>query len=204
LPPVPAGRPEFSEWRPVFAERPLVYYAGFIWPAQYPLLHKIALVLAEAGAALVLLTRETPELVAFLRTGSVRHVAPFATNREALDHLSLHAAGILVSYTQTVAQMPWIATSFPSKLVEQAQLGLPCAIVAPSASAVGRWALQTGYADSFAPNELVRLAGWARDLAIEKSWRRRAAPVRLLASGEFNPEKIHAGFAAGLLRNGTP
>lgn len=201
LPPLPLSWPEFAEWRPAFADRPRVYYAGFIWPAQFPLLQKISLVLAEAGATLVLLTRETPHLIAFLRTGPVLHVTPFASNRDALDHLATHAAGILVSYTQTVAQMPWIATSFPSKLVEQSQLGVPCAIVAPPFSAVGRWAQHTGYADSFAPTDLLRLGDWAKDLCAEASWRRRAEPVRKLAAGEFNPDKIQAAFVAGLLRD---
>lgn len=201
LPPIPSAWPEFVEWRSSFSESARVYYAGYIWPVQFPLLYRIALTLAEAGVALYLLTRETHELTAFLRNGLVRHVAPFATNREALDHLARHAAGILVSYTYTVAEMPWIATSFPSKLVEQAQLGVPCAIVAPAASAVGRWAVQAEYPDCFAPDELDRLASWARDLRVEASWRARADPVRRLAAGPFNPAKIQSTFADGLLRN---
>lgn len=200
LPPLPAGWPAFTEWSPALNSYPKIYYAGFVWPAQYPLLRKIALALAEAGAQLVLLTRETPELLAFLRANPVLHVPPFATNREALAHLAEHAAGILVSYADSVAQMPWIATSFPSKLVEQVQLGLPCAIVAPVESSVARWARRVGYADSFAPAELGRLAAWARDLRAESAWRHRAAPVRQLAAGEFAPEKIQSAFAASLLR----
>jgi Glycosyltransferase Family 4 len=200
LPPLPGGGTAFVEWQSKFSDRPRVYYAGFIWPAQYALLHQIAGILAEAGAILVLITRKTPELGEFLRTAPAQHVAPFATNREVLDHLARDAAGILVSYAHAIAQMPWIATSFPSKLVEQCQLGLPCAIVAPPASAVANWAQHTGYAETFSPSALGRLGEWARDLRHEKSWRIRAAPVRLLAAAEFNPDKIHATFAAGLLR----
>jgi len=200
LPPLPGATTTQVGWQPAFAGRPLVYYAGFIWPAQFLLLREIADVLAGAGATLVLLTRETPELAEFVRSAPVRHVAPFATNRDALAHLSTHAAGILVAYTHTVLEMPWIATSFPSKLVEQCRLGAPCAIVAPVESAVGRWAHRETYADFFAPSERVRLASWARDLGSESGWLRRAASARRLAVGDFHPEKIHATFTAGLLR----
>lgn len=200
LPPLPGAGTVFADWQPQFAERPRVYYAGYIWPAQFPLLHEIATRLAAAGAVLVLITRPTAELTAFLRTAPAQHVAPFATNREVLDHLARDAAGILVSYTHSITQMPWIATSFPSKLVEQCHLGLPCAIVAPTASAVGNWARRTGYTESFSPAALGRLTAWAGRLRNETSWRAHAAPVRLLAAGEFNPDKIHATFAAGLLR----
>ena len=201
LPPIPAGRPQFASWQAAFAGCPRVYYAGFIWPAQLPLLRKIAQTLADAGASLVVLARAVPALVEFLRTCPVTHVEPFPTNREALAHLARDAAGVLVSYSDTVEQMPWIATSFPSKLVEYAQLGLPCAIVAPPDSAVGQWAQRDGYADFFAPAELARLAAWARDLRSEPTWRRRSEPARHLAGGEFNPERIQAAFAAGLLRH---
>jgi len=200
LPPIPAGRSRFGEWQSAFSTTPRVYYAGFIWPAQFPLLRKIAQTLAEAGASLVLLTRETPELMEFLRTTPLTHVAAFDSNGAALDHLATSAAGVVVSYADNVEQMPWIATSFPSKLVEYAQLGLPCAIVAPPDSAVGRWAQRTGYADCFGAGELDRLAAWAHDLRREATWQWRSTSARALAHGEFSPEKIQATFAAGLRR----
>jgi hypothetical protein len=128
------------------------------------------------------------------------HLPPFRTNQEALQHLAQEAAGLLVSYTDTVEQMPWIATSFPSKLVEYTQLGLPCAIVAPPDSAVGRWAQRGHFADFFDPAELSGLATWARDLRNETTWRQHSARIHHLAEGEFSPEKIQATFAAGLLR----
>jgi hypothetical protein len=199
--PIPAGPPQFVGWQPAFAGGPRVYYAGFIWPEQLPLLRVIAATLARAGARLVLLTRETPALTAWLRTCDITHVAPFPTNREALAHHAREAAGVLVSYTDTVAQMPWIATSFPSKFVEYAQLGLPCAIVAPPDSAVGQWARRKAYTDFFTPTEQERLADWARALGREAAWQGHTERPRQLADGEFNPEHIQATFAAGLLRS---
>ena len=203
LPPIPADRTRFGEWRESYGLWPRVYYAGSIWPAQFPLLGKIALLLAEAGACLVVITRPTPALAEFLRSCPscpMVHMKPFRTNQEALQHLAREAAGLLVSYADTVGQMPWTATSFPSKLVEYTQLGLPCAIVAPPDSAVGRWAQRDGYADFFAPAELNRLVAWARDLRSESAWQQHSKRSRLLADGEFSPERIQATFAAGLLR----
>jgi len=202
LPPIPDGGPQFGQWCSSFALWPRVYYAGSIWPAQFPLLRKIAQILAEAGACLVVISRETPALAEFLRScPNCQHMAPFPTNREALAHLARDAAGVLVSYADTVGQMPWIATSFPSKFIEYSHLGLPCAIVAPPDSAVGRWAQRDGYADFFAPADLSRLDSWARDLRSEVAWGRHSQPARQLAEGEFNAERIQTAFAAGLLRN---
>ncbi|WP_438481983.1 hypothetical protein [Oleiharenicola lentus] len=201
LPPLPAGRPHFCEWQTKFALWPRVYYAGFIWPAQYPLLLQISRTLNVAGASLVLIARETPELKEFLNATRIAHVSPFETNHEALTHLATEAAAVLVSYTQTIEEMPWIATSFPSKLVEYAQLGLPCAIVAPNASAVGQWAKRTDYPDFFNPTEHSRLTQWAHDLRSPNSWQTRSSATRELAAGEFNPDRIQNRFAAGLLSN---
>ncbi len=198
--PIPSDRPAFAAWRPDFALWTRVYYAGYIWPSQLKLLRRIADTLAQAGASLVLLTRGTPELQTLLQSGLITHVEPFPTNGEAMTHLAREAAGLLVAYTDTVAEMPWIATSFPSKFVEYAQLGLPCAIVAPSESAVGLWAGRDGYADFFPPDHLAPLAAWARDLRDETTWQQRSDPVRRLAAGAFSPVRIHQAFVAGLLR----
>ena len=201
LPPIPGTRPQFARWQVAFASQPQVYYAGFVWPAQLRLLRRIAETLAEAGAGLVVVTRPSTALIEFFRSAPIIHLAPFPSNREALAHLAREAAGVLVSYSDTVEEMPWIATSFPSKLVEYAQLGLPCAIVAPPDSAVGRWAQRDGYADFFPPTDLAQLGAWARDLQNETTWEQRSRPTRQLAGGEFNPEKIQAVFAAGLRRD---
>lgn len=200
LPPLPAAETLAARWQPAFALWPRVYYAGSLWPEQLPLLRQIAQTLTEAGACLVLISRSTPALDEFLRVDPVEHRSPFATNREALAHLAQHAAGVLVAYAATVDEMPWVATSFPSKLVEYAQLGLPCAIVAPVDSAVGRWSNHHRAVDFFGPADQARLAAWARALREEATWQERTVSIRHLAAGEFSPEKIHATFAAGLRR----
>lgn len=199
--PSPEGWSRPAEWRPALTGRPLVCYAGHIWPPQYPLLGKIARLFDAAGARLVLLAKATSELKAFAASGApVELLPPFPTNREALEYLVGHVSGLLVSYTETVAEMPWIETSFPSKLIEYAHLGLPCAIVAPVESSVGRWAERNQFPDFFPPTELERLSAWARALGEEAAWRGRRESVRHLAENQFSPEKIQTVFVSHLLR----
>lgn len=199
LPPIPEGWSGKAGWQDEFAVKPRVYYAGYIWPAQFSLLGKIARILDSNGVRLTLLTRETPELKTFLADAPADHIPPFGTNREALAHLSRSAAGILVAYTESVAQMPWISTSFPSKLIEYLHLGLPSAIVAPTESSVGKWAARSAYPDFFSPEQLESIAIWAADLRDAGKWKARAAASKNLAHEQFSPEKIHAMLESQLL-----
>lgn len=200
LPPIPEGWAHETIWNSAPGNRPRVYYAGFIWPAQLTLLGNIAQFLDAAGARLVLLTRETPELRTFLANFPADHVSPFPSNREALEHLSQFATGMLVSYAESVSRMPWISTSFPSKLIEFLHLGIPCAIVAPVESSVGRWATRLGYSDFYPPEHLARLTKWAEDLRDPAKWQSRSHHAKHLASNEFSPERIHTMLESQLLR----
>lgn len=198
--PIPEGWSRPAKYEPKRSQSPKVYYAGFIWPPQYPLLAKIAKVLAAAGARLVLLTRETPELKAFLAQEQADWVQPFPTNNEALAHLVTQATGLLVSYSDTLAEMPWVATSFPSKFVEYSHLGLPCSIVAPAESAIGRWSHRESYPHFYTPARLDAFQKWASSLKAEDHWRGLASTAAALARGPFSPEVIHAQLEDGLLR----
>jgi len=198
--PIPEGWATPAHYDPKRSQHPKIYYAGFIWPSQYPLLAKIARVIATIGGRLVLLTRETPELRAFLAREPVDWVQPFPTNAEALSHLVDHAAGLLVSYSETIAEMPWVATSYPSKFVEYSHLGLPCAVVAPAESAIGRWSHRESYPHFYTPDRLDAFQKWASSLKAEDHWRGLASTAAALARGPFSPEVIHAQLENELLR----
>lgn len=191
LRPIPEGWDQPAVWRKPGQARSQIYYAGAIWPAQCPLLVKLARTFDGCHARLVLLARRTEETAALLGNAPVDWVEPFSSNRDALAYLVRSAQGLLVSYSETVAEMPWIATSFPSKLVEYSHLGLPCAIVAPAESAVGRWAQVEDYPDFFLPEEQSSVAHWARSLRLPSAWRGLAASLRKHADGMFCPEFIH-------------
>jgi hypothetical protein len=198
--PIPEGGATPARWTPTRSQPPRVYYAGALWPAQFPILAKIARILQSSGARLVILSKETPELNAFLAAEPADGICPFATNREALAHLSENAAGVLVAYPETIAEMPWVATSFPSKWIEYSHLGLPCAIVAHDDSAVARWAVQHHFPHRFTGENLFNLGIWASTLAQENSWQALAAASRTLAAGPFDPTAIHQQFEGALLR----
>ena len=194
--PIPEGFSLRAEWRADFGHAPRVYYAGSLWPEQLPLLGRVASIALAAGARLVLMARESPLVRAWRETAPVEYQPPFPTNREALAHLAAHAAGVVVSYADTVSAMPWCATSFPSKLVEYAHLGLPVAIVAPRDSAVASWVARTRFPHHFEPADAAGLRAWFATLADADAWRERAALSLQLARTEFNPGRIHAQLAA--------
>lgn len=198
--PIPEGWGEPATYSPAGARYPKVYYAGFIWPPQYPLLEKIAAILASSGSRLVLLSRETPELKTFVANHPVDWVRPFTSNTEALAHLVQNATGLLVSYSDTTAEMPWVATSYPSKFVEYSHLGLPCAVVAPDDSAVGRWCQREGYTFFFTPDRLDLLQKWSVSLSDEAHWRGLASAALALSRGPFSPQHIHQQLEDSLLR----
>lgn len=199
--PIPEGWATPAEFNPERVSYPKVYYAGFVWPAQYPLLSSIARALHAVGCRLVLQTRETPELKKFLHREQADWVRPFPTNKQALEHLVQNAAGLLVSYAETVQDMPWVATSYPSKFVEYSHLGLPCAIVAPTDSAIGRWAHRENYPLFYEPDRLELLQKWAVSLKQEPNWRGLSSAALSVARGPFSPENIHHELESGLLRN---
>ncbi len=200
LAPIPEG---FSGpapgWRESFAARPLVYFAGYLWPEQGRLLQQLAPVLAGAGARLVVLGRRTPEVEALVAADLADHVPAFAENSAALAHLTTHAAGLLVSYAATVAELPWSRTSMPSKLVEYAYLGLPLALVAPPETAIADWARRHALPACFTPADHAGLAAWAANLRHPAAWTDQLQAWRRLATGEWSPTAIHARLTGGLL-----
>lgn len=200
--PIPEGWTKPAAWREELQRTTRVYYAGHVWPEQMPLLARASQQARASGAELAIVAKPTPELRAFCDQHRIHWQPPFGTNPEVLEHLVRHAAGVIVSYADTVAAMPWCATSFPSKLVEYAHLGLPIGIFAPPESSVGRWARRTGFAGFFAPNDVAAMERWFTELRSRRTWEMQAAASLQLARREFDPEQIQAELA-NTLRPGT-
>ncbi len=171
-----------------------VFYAGHIWPLQYPLFARLARTLAAANCRLTLICRESPELRTFLAAEPADHLPLFPTNRAALAHLTQNASGLLVAYAEKSSDMPWVKTSFPSKFIEYAQLGLPIAVVAPADSSINLWAAARNFPYVFTPDLLNRFAQWAAALRDPAQRAALTAPIRLLAATELHPETIQAEF----------
>ncbi len=200
--PLPEGWDRPARWRPELAQQLRLYYAGHVWPAQVPLLGRIARTARMAGGELVLVARPSEASRALADAEGVRCLPAFPSNAGALEHLAANASAVLVSYAEGVSAMPWCATSFPSKLVEYCHLGVPLAVVAPADAAVARWAARVGYRHVFDPAGLADLAAWLDGLRRRDAWEARANDARQLALTEFDPVRIHATLAAAL-RQGT-
>ena len=118
----------------------------------------------------------------------------FASNDEALDHLREAADVLLVSYANTSETMPWIKTSFPSKLIEYSHLGLPIVVVAPSDSAVARWCRDQGLCGVFQPNESHEIRAFVKEIMTEHVWASAANQWSDLARTQWSPEQIQTQF----------
>jgi hypothetical protein len=203
LPPIPEGYDASPTWNPTFAASPLLVYAGNYWPAQIPLLARVGRETAAAGGRLMLMVKQSPEVKALCREEPVVWREPFHENRDALAFLAENASGLLVSYSDTSDAMPWIRTSFPSKLIEYAHLGLPIMIYAPMDSAVAKWAAQRAYPDYASPQTPGAIAEFVASLKNRDAWHRKAAIPKTFAAAEFDPQKIQNAFESRLHVNGT-
>lgn len=193
--PIPEGWSEPAQWHGELAHRSAVYYAGHLWPEQLPLMTRVARSVAAADGELVLMARQTEAVREFCLTEPARWQPQFPTNREALAHLAAEAAAVLVSYADTIDDMPWCATSFPSKLVEYCHLGIPVAIVAHADSSVAKWARRVGFPYCFEPKDLQSFQGWVAGLRQKELWEERAGLSLKFARSEFDPNRIQARLA---------
>ena len=201
LPPIPEGCATAARWKPEFAQRPLIVYAGFSYPAQIPLFRKLARAIDTAGGRLLILARPSREIQLLCATEPVESRDLFATNREALDFVSSTAAALLVSYCERVEEMPWITTSFPSKFVEFSHTGLPTLLAAPESSSLGAWALKNRYPDYLASAQPATVCAFVEDLKNEAAWNRKSQQVLRFAQTEFNPDVIQTALESKLTAN---
>ncbi len=192
LPPIPEGGPALgaAASRPTGAA-PLLVYAGNYWQPQLPVLAAISAAARSADGRLLAVLKENAADVTWLRTHGVEWRAPWPRNRDALIYYRENATALVVSYSATSDEMPWIRSSFPSKLIEYCHLGLPIMIVAPPDAAVSHWARDRKFPDAFAPGDTAGISEYIKLLRDPAFVADRAALSRSFAEGEFNPATIH-------------
>ncbi len=198
LPPIPEGWKGKSEWKPAYVERPILAYAGNLREVQFSLLGKIAEATAAVGGRLLLMVKKTPALESFCQKYPVEWMPPYNENKDALDYISQNATALLVSYTETSEMMPWIKSSFPSKLVEYSHLGIPVLIVAPKDSAIAIWANEKQFPDSITPDDREGLRKYLALIKSKAQWKQKAASLRKFANSEFDPATIQNKFESRL------
>ena len=189
--PIPEGAAHRVEWREDFSHKPLVIYAGFIHEPQLPLLARLGRIIDHAGGHLMLLARESPALRDLCAMNPITLKGLLPSNREALDFVAAHGAAFLAAYCERIEDMPWIRSSFPSKVVEFSHVGLPLLFVAPAGSAIHRWNAERQIAGNFAPDQEAGIAEFIVALKDPKSWDRLARQMRGLAASDFDPAQIH-------------
>jgi hypothetical protein len=111
-------------------------------------------------------------------------------NRDALKLLRENCCATFV-YIDPIFQ-DYATYSFPSKLVDFCQIGLPIVICAPESSQLGRWAAKRGW------NLWMRLVDDVEEICRIRSilenpilWKREAEIVQELSRNEFSSRRIH-------------
>jgi hypothetical protein len=188
--PIPEGRREKATWRSQFAGRPVLAYAGYIYTQQFPLLRRLGKIIHDAGGQLMIVSNETTEIQNLCSESMFEFYPLLPTNDEALEFVRDRASAFLAAYCEHIEEMPWIESSFPSKVVEFAHLGIPILLVSPPESAVYGWGQRRKLTYNLRPNQSDEVTEFVKALKDPIEWRALAEPIQRLADGEFNPEHI--------------
>lgn len=196
--PIPAGGlPAPAEWSPRYA-RPHIVHAGSLHSFQRPNIEAVARALGSVGGRLTIVSHHDMAPFEDLAR-AFAHVTlrpAFPSSRDALAFCAAEASALLVSYS--FSEQPWAATSFPSKMVEFAHLGLPQLLLAPPDAAASVWAREQGWTSHVEVLNADALPAEVVSLATRDGWTRRAGDSHRAAAGPFDPETIHARFAESL------
>jgi len=112
-----------------------------------------------------------------------------------------HFQAVLVVMSFASALRRRMATSFPSKMIDAMQLGLPVVVWGPEYCSPVRWACRRNRALCVTEPDLSALRQGLEKLAISPSEQERLAESsRDAAADEFNSERIQAQFVDALRR----
>jgi len=123
---------------------------------------------------------------------------PFIPPNQLIESLRCYNA-VLVVMSFDAAMQRRMSTSFPSKLTEAVQLGLPIVIWGPEHCSAVQWARRGDRALCVTNPNPSTLRRRLEELAGSQSEQEGlAARARDAAEGDFNPERIQAQFIAAL------
>lgn len=130
----------------------------------------------------------TPEMCAGRK---VRPLPRFATNRDALSFLAATCHALVVYQTFDTTQA-YLEYSFPSRLIDFAQTGLPIVICAPPGSSLGEWAQDHAWPLWLSSGDDQQQIENIRSKLLDPAdWAAQCAIVTELARTEFSPDRIH-------------
>lgn len=116
------------------------------------------------------------------------------TPKEALRLLSESASALLVPCGFHLSADAMAGTSFPSKLLDYCQTGLPTMILAGPSSAVMRWAESTDWPTRLATRDLEACVRMMNELQTREGWERAADYSKRHGEGLFSPVRVHTQF----------
>jgi hypothetical protein len=208
LPPIPAAGAARGAWRPEFAQGVTLGYAGKIYPGMGPLLQELARSLAAVDGRLTIITRPETADRPPVTAPQIEWRPFFAEPAEAARWLLARCSALLVAHPRNehlpAGSWQMLRTSFPSKLVEYAQFGLPLLLIGERDSAFGDWAAGHPELPFFRNGSEDRLAEYLRGLRAPARWQKAAAATHRLAETEFNPREIQARFVTDFARLAAP
>ena len=124
----------------------------------------------------------------------------FPTSEVAMNFLGENADVLLVAYPAhaEVNGTAWssLRTSFPSRLVEYAQLRRPILVFCPRESALGEWCVRRGCPTAYHETDTTALDQIVAALDTPDALARAASFWSTIADTEFSPEKIQSEFTA--------
>jgi len=170
-----------------------VGYAGAVYDEMIPYFDKVLEYLSEAGHKMVIIgDRAKTQRLGKRYPETLTCIDLFDTPAEASQYLVNHCKAMIIPYPETISEMPWIATCFPSKFIQYCQLDLPTVIIAPTASAIGEWCNDHQwklYSSSYDSDSLRRILNNITDERVK-------AQIATLNDGLFQPERIIQQFGS--------
>lgn len=193
----------FVKWKDSFKSNPVIAYAGSLYEGQIPIFYRIASALKKINGTFLLIITNFEcfqvDLLKLLKNCSnVKYQKPFVKNIDVITFLAENASCILVSYPLDLTKHPWIATSFPSKLIEFSHLGLPLLTLAPPSTALSNWAKRHNWLSHLSQINEEEVLKVLNQLTEKESWMKMAQQSQNVALNEFNPNVIQAQFESEL------
>ena len=179
-------------------------FAGKRFPGIDDLLSDLATQIEARGDKLVLIG-ESNELTLKLNAkhpATVSSTPKFAKSEEAMRYLAGIADRLIVAYPliQATERSAWssLRSSFPSRLVEYAQLNLPVLIFCDKQQALAKWCARKQYpwiATEFSPASIKSML---EGLDAEEATKAAIGFWHKLAIDEFSPDVIQSRFMHAL------
>lgn len=176
-------------------------YAGYCWKGQAELIANLLAHRVGENIRIEVVGNAEPDALSILESHLIRKLPSFSSNKEALKYLSENADILLVSYASSSTKMPWIKTSFPSKLIEYSHLGLPILVIAPDDSVVYNWCKHRQIDSAFTPSQDQEIQDFIRRIRCEKDFSASVDQWRRIAAEEWSPDAIQSKFVKLLRGN---